>query len=89
MKNERTVTLNDKGILLVVTIILALVFALGFSSASKRKDPEPTIFSREDLERIVELQTMEDERESGAEIYAYKDKDGNLIIGWEYNKKRK
>ena len=44
-----------------------------------------TIFKKEDLERIVEMQAIEDEKKSGAEIYAYKDENGNLMIGWDYN----
>lgn len=92
MNNGKTITLNSKGILLIVIIILSLTYALGFVNASNKRDKEQevTIFSREDLDRIVELQEFEDERESGAEIYAYKDKNGNLMIGWNYgNSKRK
>lgn len=89
MKDGKTLTLNDKGILLIGIIILSLTFALGFMSSTKSKEQKITIFTREDLERIIELQELEDERESGAEIYAYKDENGNLMIGWDYNKKRK
>lgn len=86
MKDGRTITLNDKGILLIGIIILTLTFALGFMTSSKRaKEQNVTIFTREDLERIVELQQLEDERKSGAEIYAYKDENGNLMIGWDYS----
>lgn len=86
MKEGRTITLNGKGILLVGIIILTLVFALGFMTSSKRKvGMNITIFKKEDLERIVEMQAIEDEKKSGAEIYAYKDENGNLMIGWDYN----
>lgn len=86
MNNDRTITLNGKGILLIGIIILTLTFALGFMTSAKRKQAENvTIFTREDLERISELQAMEDEKRSGAEIYAYKDENGNLMIGWNYN----
>lgn len=84
-KEGRTVTLNDKGILLVGMIILTLTFALGFMFSSKMKQENNiAIFTREELERIVKLQEMEDTDETGAEIYAYKDKDGRLMIGWNY-----
>lgn len=85
MKEGRTITLNDKGILLVGIIILTLTFALGFMTSSKRaQEQNVTVFTRDDLERIAELQALEDERRSGAEIYAYKDENGNLMIGWDY-----
>lgn len=85
MKEGRTITLNDKGILLVGIIILTLTFALGFMISSKRKANENiTIFTKEDLERVVEMQAIEDGKNSGAEIYAYKDENGNLMIGWDY-----
>lgn len=71
-------------------IIVALIFALGFITSNGMKEEDVTIFTREDLERITELQELEDERNSGAEIFAYKDTNGNLMIGWDYNgKKRK
>lgn len=90
MKEGRTITLNDKGILLVGIIILTLTFALGFMTSSKRKaDENITIFTKEDLERIVEMQAIEDEKNSGAEIYAYKDENGNLMIGWDYRDSRR
>lgn len=89
MKNERIITLNDKGVLLLAIVILSLTFALGFMVSSKReREQDVTVFTEEDLERIVELQGLENERNSGAQIYAYKDKDGNLMIGWDYGNKR-
>lgn len=88
MKNEKTVTLNDRGIALVVLVILTLTFALGFMTSTRAKEQEVTVFTREELERIVKLQEIEDEQGSGADIYAYKDQDGNLMIGWDYNSKR-
>lgn len=85
MKNEKTISLNDKGIMSICFIILALTFALGFMASSKRRqEQDVTVFTREDLDRISELQRLEDERKSGAEIYAYKDENGNLMIGWDY-----
>lgn len=89
MKNGRTLTLNDKGILSIALLILALTFATGYLASSKRQKQEVTVFSRENLERIVKLQEMEDETGSGAEIYAYKDENGNLMIGWDYSKSPK
>lgn len=88
-KEGKTVTLNDKGMLLTGIVILTLVFALGFMTCSKRQENEITVFTKEDLNRIVRLQEMEDESESGAEICAYKDKDGNLMIGWGYGNSKK
>lgn len=89
MKEGRTLTLNEKGMLFIGTIILALTFALGFETSTKRQEENITIFTREDLERIVSLQEIEDEARSGAEIYAYKDKKGNLMVGWDYDSKKK
>lgn len=84
MKEGRTVILNDKGMLLTGSIICILIFALGFMigfmSCNNVQEKEVTVFTREDLNRISELQRMED----GADIFAYKDKDGNLMIGWNY-----
>lgn len=89
-KNETTVTLNDKGILLIGIVILTLTFALGFMTCSKRRmEQNVAIFTREDLARITALQEMEDNQESGANIYAYKDKDGNLMIGWDDGSSKK
>lgn len=85
MNEGRTITLNDKGILLIGIIILSLTFALGFITSERRREESVTIFTREDLERISKLQAMEDEMDSGADIYAYKDNDGNLMIGWDYD----
>lgn len=91
MITGRTITLNDRGIILVGIIILSLAFALGFMTSSKRKmEPNVTVFTREELERIVKLQDMEDEENSGADIFAYKDENGNLMIGWDFsNAKRR
>lgn len=86
MKDGKTITLNYKSILLIGIIILTLAFALGFMTSNKRMEEKNiTIFTREDLDRIGELQRLEDERKSGAEIYAYKDENGNLMIGWDYS----
>lgn len=84
MKEEKTIILNDKCIVLTVIIVLCLAFALGFMTSSRRKEENITIFTREDLERIEKLQKMEDKEESEAEIYAYKDENGKLMIGWNY-----
>lgn len=90
MMNDKEIVLNDKGILLIGIIILTLTFALGFMTSCKRtKEQNIAIFTRDDLERIVELQQLEDERKSGAEICAYKDENGNLMIGWDYNDKKR
>lgn len=88
MKNERTVTLNDKGMLLIGLIILSLVFMLGFMTSSKRQG-DATVFSRRDLEKIAQLQAIEDESGSGADICAYKDGSGNLMITYDYGGNRK
>lgn len=89
-KEGKTLTLDEKGVLSIGFLVLSLTFALGFMTHLKIGDQKTTIFSREDLERIATLQEIEDEAESGAEIYAYKDKDGNLMIGWKQSKfKRK
>lgn len=85
MSEGRTVTLNDKGILLLGIVILFLVFALGFMTSIKMKEQKATVFTREELEKIVKLQAIEDEEKSGAEIYAYKDDNGNLMIGWSFD----
>lgn len=87
MKNGRTLTLNDKGILLIGVIILSLAFMLGWMTSRKQEDG--TVFSRRDLEKIAQLQEIEDQSGSGAEICAYKDKDGNLMITYEYDDGRK
>lgn len=86
MKEGKTIQWKDKGVLLTVILILCLTFSMGVLSVSKRKSADVTIFTREDLERIEKMQQMEDEVVgSRAEIYAYKDEYGNLMIGWDYN----
>ena len=85
MKEGKTIQWKDKGVLLTVILILCLTFSMGVLSASKRKSDDVTIFTQEDLDRIVKMQQMEDEAGSKAEIYAYKDEYGNLMIGWDYN----
>lgn len=62
-----------------------LIMVQRLVSSERKREESVTIFTREDLERISKLQTMEDELDSGADIYAYKDKDGNLMIGWDYD----
>lgn len=85
MNESRTITLNGKGILLIGIVILSLTFALGFITSKRKREESVTIFTREDLERISKLQAMEDALDSGADIYAYKDENGNLMIGWDYD----
>lgn len=85
MKEGKTIQWKDKGVLLTVILILCLVCAMGIISTNKKKGTDVTIFTQEDLERIVKLQQMEEEAGSKAEIYAYKDECGNLMIGWDYN----
>lgn len=89
MKEGKTNQWKDKGVLLTVILILCLVCAMGIISANKKKSTDVTIFTQEDLERIVNLQQMEEEAGSKAEIYAYKDEYGNLMIGWDYNDSKK
>lgn len=85
MKEGKTIQWKDKGVLLTVILILCLVCAMGIISTNKKKGTDVTIFTQEDLERVVKLQQMEEEAGSKAEIYAYKDECGNLMIGWDYN----
>lgn len=81
MKKEKTIISLDFW---VVILILILVFVLGFT-ISEKKEKDPTIFTRKDLERIAQLQEIEDSNKSEAEICAYKDKNGNLMITYDYN----
>ena len=85
MNEGKTIQWKYIGVLLTVILILCLTFSMGVLSVSKRKSADVTIFTREDLERIEKMQQMEDEVGSRAEIYAYKDEYGNLMIGWDYN----
>lgn len=77
-----TLTLNTKGIVLIFALILGLTFSLGYMFGEKKKESESVVFEKDELNRIVTLQTMEEESGSDAEIFAYKDEDGNLVIGW-------
>lgn len=81
-----TVTLNTKGIMLVVISILVLTFSLGFVSGQslKKGDDKPVSFSREELDKIAYLQAIEDSNGTGYQVYAYKTEDGHLWIGWDY-----
>ena len=87
MQNGKTtVTLNDKGILLIGILILSLTFTLGYLASNKgRRETDVIIFTEEDLLKISELQSINDELNSEADIYAYKDENGNLVIGWIYS----
>ena len=89
MKEGKTIQWKNKGVLLTVILILCLTFSMGVLSASKRKSVDVTIFTQEDLERIVKMQQMEEESGSKAEIYAYKDEYGNLMVGWDYSNSKK
>lgn len=86
---EMKVTINDKGVLLIIMTILILTFMLGFMVSDGRKEKNVTVFTREELTRISTLQAMEDAKEFGANVYAYKDKEGNLMIGWTYEEEEK
>lgn len=79
MKKEN----EGKAVIAGVLVIMLLTFLLGWMCSTKKE--EKTIFTREELETILQLQTMEDEKNSGAQVYAYKDKNGNLLIGYDYS----
>lgn len=83
MKNGKTLTLNTQGMVLFGIIIFVLIFALGYTSNKGKQGLNETVFTRDDLDRIVELQAIEDRKESGAEICAYKDENGKLMIAWK------
>lgn len=82
---KTTVILNERGILGIGFLILALTFALGFVTSNMLKETNETVFTKEELNRIMMIQNVEDREMSGAEVYAYKDKDGNLMIGRKYD----
>lgn len=84
MKGHNVVQLNDKGIVTICAIILVTVFMLGFMTSEALrvgfKQPEFTI---SDAERIIQLQAIEDsKRNGGAEVYATKDRGGELVVHW-------
>lgn len=74
---------NEKNILILILTIGILIFTLGLSVGAKTKEKEPTIFTKDDIEKIVRFQQLEDQSKSVTKIYAYKDKDGKLMIGFE------
>ncbi len=78
------VKLDEKTTLIIVVLILCLVFSLGFLTSKKEGGKDVTIFTEDDLNRITQLKEMEEDG-SEAEIFAYKDEDGNLMIGWVYD----
>lgn len=86
--DSQKVILNLRGIIAVFLLILMTGFVAGFV-VCREIGNDGTTFSRDELERIVQLQSIEDETGSGANVVAYKDKDGHLMIGWELNKSRK
>ncbi len=78
-----SITLNQSFVLIAV-VMLFLVFVLGYLSSSKKSEQSGTIFTRDELERIVKLQEMEDKEGTGGNVCASKDSKGNLMISWVY-----
>ena len=81
--NKKEIMVNEKGVLLIVVVMLILAFLLGCVYSEKNMETKMTVFTRDDLERIERLQEIEDENGSTAEVCAYKDSEGNLMISYK------
>lgn len=82
MKNRTEVTLNHRGILVLVGFIAALLFALGFMSSMKMTKVEANSLTAEDVKMIQSIQNIENTLHpmDDHEMEFYKDADGNLVI---------
>lgn len=82
MKNRTEVTLNHRGILVLVGFIAALLFALGFMSSMKATKVEASSLTAEDVEMIQSIKNIDGILNPMTEhdMTFYKDKDGNLVI---------
>lgn len=82
MKNRTEVTLNHRGILVLVGFIAVLLFALGFISSTKATKVEANGLTVEDVEIIQSIQNIDGILNPMEEhdMEFYKDKDGNLVI---------
>lgn len=82
------ITLNKKGITLFATIILVLVFALGFVCNNKNKVvvDEEELYTAEELNRIEMFYESAVEKGQEDGFYFYKDARGHLWVGIDYTK---
>lgn len=82
MKNRTEVTLNHRGILVLVGFIAALLFALGFMSSMKATKVEANSLTAEDVEMIQSIKNIDGILNPMMEhdMTFHKDNDGNLVI---------
>lgn len=73
---------TKKATFLIVTIIALAMFMLGFVSSSNRK--ETTSFTYDEIKMIEKFKSqVEEDFGSKVEVIVYKDKKGNLMLGWD------
>lgn len=87
-KEGKTICISDRGLFVIAIVFLSVLLSIMIST-KRNQEQEMTVFTRDELKKISQLQAVEDLNKSGAEIYAYKDKDGNLMIGFSYENSEK
>lgn len=85
------VTLNNKGIVAVVSLILVLTLSVGVMIGFKAKEhgysatKQERYLTVEQAEIIQRLQQEEDRIGSGAKVYGtYDERDGHFYVCWDY-----
>lgn len=81
MKNETKIFINEKGIFVGVLSIVMVSWVFGFVLGVNSKGNK-TVFTKDDIAKIVQIQDMENRSETGLNVTAFKDKNGDLIIGF-------
>lgn len=83
MKNRTELTLNNKGIAVMVGLIILLAALLGFAAKGPKAEANSIIFTTEEIEFINEVRSLTSEKSE--EVYAKKDEDGCLWIGVKFD----
>lgn len=75
-----TVEVKKVALYIFLTIALAM-FMLGYLSRGKKE--ETIIFTYEEIQTIEKFQQQIKTDDPKAEVIVYKDKKGNLMLGWK------
>ncbi len=82
MKNETKIFLSEKGILVVMLAVFVGSFIFGYFMGFEQRERDRTIFTSEEIERILKYQSIENSEMNGGDLIVYKDYKGNLMFGW-------
>lgn len=79
MKEKITISLNAKGVALLVIMILCFAFSTGWLFGYGMR--EDVKFSSEEIESILEVKQVYDK--AGNELFVTKDSKGKIVFGIE------